>query len=206
MKTIMSIYLDSNKPHFKKTVLIRRHMGLILLLAALILGVLSVQPSLAQEQPPASVTSSETSPVTSNDVNEVARQLWCPLCSGVRLDACELKACEQMRDVIRIKLEEGQDSEAIKAYFVEQYGPQVLGEPPKKGFNLLAWILPFVALMAGAVFLFFRIRRMVRPQAALATTASGAGGSPPRGAQDADAGEEMDEYARKLEEELQRYG
>ena len=41
---------------------------------------------------------------TPNDVKEVSKQLWCPLCSGVRLDACELKACEQMRDVIAVKL------------------------------------------------------------------------------------------------------
>ena len=205
MKPIMPIYADSNRSCHKKAARIHRHIGLALLLAALVLGVLAAQPSLAQEQPPGSETSN---PVTPNDVNEVARQLWCPLCSGVRLDACELKACEQMRDVIRIKLEEGQDSEAIKAYFVEQYGPQVLGEPPKEGFNLLAWVLPFVALMAGAVFLFFRIRRMVRPQPALATLAPEPGAAPAPGSGDPShgAGDDMDEYARKLEEELQRYG
>ena len=74
--------------------------------------------------------------VTADEVNVVARELWCPLCSGVRLDACELKACDQMKEVIAIKLSEGEDTESIKQYFVGQYGPQVLGEPPREGFQL----------------------------------------------------------------------
>lgn len=72
----------------------------------------------------------------------MSRELWCPLCSGVRLDSCELKACEQMKDVIAIKLSEGEDTTSIKSYFVDQYGPQVLGEPPRQGFSVLAWVLP----------------------------------------------------------------
>jgi cytochrome c-type biogenesis protein CcmH len=129
--------------------------------------------------------------VTPDDVNQVARELWCPLCSGVRLDACELKACDQMKDMIEIQLAEGQDLQTIKDYFVEQYGPQVLGEPPRSGFNWLAWILPFVAVVAGGVFLWTRARRM-DPRSA--------GGPPVSGPAAPD-----DPYARKLEEELKRY-
>lgn len=130
--------------------------------------------------------------VTPNDVNEVAKELWCPLCSGVRLDACELKACEQMRDMIAVQLEEGQDKEAIKGYFLEQYGPQVLGEPPLQGFNLLAWVLPFVAMIGGGVFVWRRTRSMISspPQEQSAST--------PTASDDA--------YSRQLEEELKRYG
>src|SRR5687767_8839880 len=71
----------------------------------------------AEEAAPAASAANEVSP---DDVNKVARDLWCPLCSGVRLDACELKACTQMKDMIAIKLAEGEDSESIQAYFVEQ--------------------------------------------------------------------------------------
>lgn len=133
--------------------------------------------------------------VTPNEVNEVAKELWCPLCNGVRLDACELKACEQMRDMIAEQLAEGWDKEQIKNYFIEQYGPQVLGAPPLEGFNWLAWILPFVALAGGGVFLWRTVRRMVtsRPREA-AITMDGASPSV------------ADEYSRRLEEELKRYG
>ena len=39
----------------------------------------------------------------------------------------------------------------IKAELVEQFGPAVLAEPPKKGFDLLAWLVPLGILAAGAV-------------------------------------------------------
>ncbi len=146
------------------------------------------------------VTGAGAAGVTANDVNDVARQLWCPLCSGVRLDACELKACAQMKDVIGEKLAEGEDASSIKNYFVAQYGPQVLGEPPLEGFNWLAWILPVLALVAGGLFVGSRVRNSTRQarqsagqapaeQATPTTTAPAAG----------------DAYSRKLDEELKHY-
>jgi len=129
--------------------------------------------------------------VTPNDVNEIAKELWCPLCSGVRLDACELKACEQMRDMIAEQLAEGQDKQEIKNYFIEQYGPQVLGEPPLEGFNWLAWILPFVALIGGGVFVWRSTHRMISA-------------SPKEHATSAQTAPD-DEYNQRLEEELKRY-
>lgn len=166
-----------------------RRIGPVLLLFLLIAGLF---PNLAwaQEQP----STQAQADVTPNDVNEVARELWCPLCSGVRLDACELKACDQMKDVIAVKLADGEDTAAIKDYFVAQYGPQVLGEPPRAGFNWLAWILPVVALVGGGVFMWRRARHMMQPVKA--------GSDHPAAGNKADE----DEYAAKLEEELARHG
>ncbi len=133
--------------------------------------------------------------VTTDQVNAVARQLWCPLCSGVRLDTCDLKACQQMREEIAMKLAQGEDTETIKAYFLAQYGPQVLGEPPRSGFNLLAWILPVVVLGGGAIYLLVRGRFLfTRPPQ------PGAPLPPPPLPQ------EDEPYARRLDEELKRYG
>ena len=79
---------------------------------------------------PAAAPPTAAGAVSADQVDAVAKQLWCPLCSGVRLDACELKACSQMKEVIGEKLAQGDDVQTIKNYFVAQYGPQVLGEPP----------------------------------------------------------------------------
>jgi cytochrome c-type biogenesis protein CcmH len=154
--------------------------------------------------------------VTPDEVNTVAREIWCPLCSGVRLDACELKACEQMKEVIAIKLAEGEDTESIKAYFVEQYGPQVMGEPPRAGFNWLAWILPALAVVVGGYFFWRNTQRMMRPAVPLAANGeTGVRPSTPArqtsatmNAAKADAAklDEDDEYTQKLEEELAKYG
>ncbi|MBX3053669.1 MAG: cytochrome c-type biogenesis protein CcmH [Caldilineaceae bacterium] len=134
----------------------------------------------------------DTSAITADQVNEVARGLWCPLCNGVRLDACELKACEQMKEMIAIKLAEGTSEEEIRDYFAEQYGPQVYGQPPAEGFNWLAWILPVVGLLGGGLFLWYGIRRMIQPQPATPTA------RPQTAAQ-------ADDYSQKLEQELSRY-
>lgn len=153
--------------------------------------------------------------VTADEVNEVARGIWCPLCSGVRLDACELKACQQMKDVIAIKLAEGEDAESIKAYFVEQYGPQVLGEPPRQGFNWLAWILPVVAVIGGGYLFWRTTQRMMKPvgpleadptPVALMERRPNAGQSAGAKANVAKTADEEDEYTQKLEEELAKYG
>lgn len=96
--------------------------------------------------------------ITMDQINIVASELWCPLCSGVRLDTCELKACEQMKEEIAIQLADGKDTEFIKAYFLDQYGPQILGEPPRSGFNWLAWITPFALLGVSGLLLVLRWR------------------------------------------------
>jgi cytochrome c-type biogenesis protein CcmH len=129
--------------------------------------------------------------VTIDQVNAVAREMWCPLCSGVRLDTCELKACEQMRQEIALKLAAGENTESIKKYFLAQYGPQILGEPPRQGFNWIAWILPFAALLVSGVILVMRGWRLF-----MRTTAV----NPPGPAPATD-----DPYARQLEEELKHY-
>ncbi len=163
---------------------------LLLPVVAFLLVSILVLPVAAQEG------AAPVSTITPNDVKEVSKQLWCPLCSGVRLDACELKACEQMREVIAVKLAEGDSNQEIKDYFVAQYGPQVLGEPPLEGFNWLAWILPVVVMIGGGVFLWLRIRSLIGGQAH-ATTAAAA---TPSASTDSE-----NDYRRKLDEELKHY-
>lgn len=107
---------------------------------------------------------------TLDQINAVARELYCPLCNGVRLDTCELQACIQMRQVISDKLAGGVPKEQIKQEFVAEYGPRVLGEPPRSGLDLLAWIIPIAAIVAGAAWLLYTARRWTRqPEAASAS-------------------------------------
>jgi cytochrome c-type biogenesis protein CcmH len=159
-----------------------------------------------QEKEPAA-QATEPAKASPDQVDVVARQLWCPLCNGVRLDACELKACDQMKDLIAVKLAAGEDAESIKAYFVQQYGPQVTGEPPQSGFNWLAWLLPGLAAVVGGYFFWRSTQRMMQPAplppSDETTPSSASASAKPSVGQD---GEEEDEYTRKLEEELSKYG
>jgi cytochrome c-type biogenesis protein CcmH len=134
---------------------------------------------------------------TPNDINEIAKGLWCPLCNGVRLDNCELRACVQMKEVIGEKLDAGESEEQIRAYFVEQYGDVVLGAPSTEGFNRLAWILPILAVVLGLGWLVYFVRSVTRKRARVEVAAA----SPQQNSTEA----AQDDYLRRVDEEMENY-
>jgi cytochrome c-type biogenesis protein CcmH len=107
------------------------------------------------------VVAAQTPAPSDDAVNAVARELYCPVCENVPLDVCPTTACAQWRELIRLKLSQGQSKEQIKQYFVAQYGDRVLAEPPRTGLNWLAYGLPPVIFLLG-VFLVYRGLRGVR--------------------------------------------
>lgn len=101
--------------------------------------------------------------VSDDDVNAVAKDLFCPVCENTPLDVCPTQACDDWRELIRQQLTEGQTSDEIKAYFAFQYGDHVLAEPPRTGFDLVVWVLPFATILIGGVFFFRYLRQLNRP-------------------------------------------
>jgi cytochrome c-type biogenesis protein CcmH len=112
------------------------------------------------------VFAQDTIPVTDDEVNEVAGDLYCPVCENIPLDVCPTQACAQWRDLIREKLEAGWTKEQIKEYFATQFGDRVLPEPPKRGINWLVYILPPAMILGGAVLLFWIVRGIQSPKEA----------------------------------------
>jgi cytochrome c-type biogenesis protein CcmH len=128
---------------------------------------------------------------TDDEVNRIAKQLYCPVCESTPLDVCPTEACRQWRDLIRTMLTEGKSESEIKQYFVEQYGARVLAEPPNR---LVAYLVPAVAILLGAFLLFRGFQMWMKPSIAEA------------GAADADreAKPAQDPYVARLEEELKK--
>jgi cytochrome c-type biogenesis protein CcmH len=88
-----------------------------------------------------------------DDVNRVAKQLFCPVCENTPLDVCPTQACAQWRALIREKLAAGWTEAQIKQYFVDQYGARVLSEPPRTGLNWLVYIVPPILFVVGVIIL-----------------------------------------------------
>jgi len=129
-------------------------------------------------------------PTPSDDqVNNIAKQLYCPVCENIPLDVCPTTACAEWRELIRQKLSAGWSEQQIKAYFVEQYGDRVLGTPPARGLNWLIYVIPPIAILAGAFILYHAVQSWHRP-AQQGTQEKTVPENPPN------------EYVARLEEEL----
>jgi len=128
-----------------------------------------------------------------NEVNRVAKQMYCPVCENIPLDVCPTQACADWRELIRQKLTEGWTDQQIKVYFAQQYGDRVLAEPPASGLNWLVYIMPWVAFLIGVVIVW---RVIVSMRRKASTTA------PTRSPDVVEARGGDDPYLRELEEEL----
>jgi cytochrome c-type biogenesis protein CcmH len=130
--------------------------------------------------------------VSDDQVNAIAKEMYCPVCESTPLDVCPTQACAEWRELIRQMLAEGQSEAQIKQYFVDRFGPQVLATPPAQGINLLVYVIPPVIILAGVLLLYgaFRSWRRAAPQVRMAA---------PRAPNPLD-----DEYVQRLEEELRR--
>ena len=85
-------------------------------------------------------------------MEEISKELVCQCGCGMVLAHCNHSDCGvgiPMRANITEKLLGGESREQIVAYFVSKYGEVVLSAPPKRGFNLTAWLLPFFGIAAG---------------------------------------------------------
>jgi cytochrome c-type biogenesis protein CcmH/NrfF len=86
--------------------------------------------------------------------NDLGHRMMCMCgCRQILLE-CNHVGCqvsEQMRSELTSALGRGDSDDLVVQAFVQKYGNAVLAAPTGEGFNLLAWIMPFVALLAGLV-------------------------------------------------------
>ena len=160
-------------------------------LLASLLGIVPVA------QPLQSVQAQAPTP-TDDEVNRIARNLYCPVCENTPLDVCPTEACRQWRDLIRTQLSDGWSEARIQQYFVDQYGARVLAEPPRSGLNWLVYILPPLIILAGAIILIRSLRSWKVPASVATAKGGGKAAATPR------ARAASDEYVSRLEDELKK--
>ena len=80
---------------------------------------------------------------------ELESELVCPVCETT-LDQSDAPVARRMKAYLRERIAAGASEQQIKDELVEQFGPAVLAEPAKEGFDLLAWMLPLAAVAIGA--------------------------------------------------------
>lgn len=143
--------------------------------------------------------SAQGSTPTDDEVNAIAKQLYCPVCENTPLDVCPTLACKEWREEIRSMLADGKSEAEIKQHFTDYYGARVLSEPPRSGFNWLIYVVPPIIIVAGIFTLFRALRAWSQPskislQGETEAVADG---------EDASVSSE-DEYIARMEEELKK--
>jgi cytochrome c-type biogenesis protein CcmH len=130
---------------------------------------------------------------------EIEESLTCQCGCGLTVHACNHLQCPSalpLRREIREQLALGLDTQQVLAHFEQKYGEKILSSPTTRGFNLTAWVMPFLSLGAGALFVLWTLRRWRRagerpsPRAPVAAVPN--------------AGEQT-AHERTLERELERF-
>jgi cytochrome c-type biogenesis protein CcmH len=132
-------------------------------------------------------------------VQDVASQLKCPVCQGESVADSPSSLSQQMRAIIRHKLQAGQSEQEIIQYFVNSFGQQIVWSPPWQGFALLAWLVPIALMLTGALLLFIVLRKWTLQSAPVSAPKSVGARfiGPPETNQD-----DLTRYRIQLEQEL----
>jgi cytochrome c-type biogenesis protein CcmH len=141
-------------------------MSRLLALAALAVLLTAAPPALAAGPaggPTAAASpAGAKTPVSEDTVHEVAAQLRCVVCQSLSVADSPSETAHEMKDIIRERLAAGESPEQVRAYFVEKYGNWILLSPPRQGFNLLVWVVPFAGLGLGLILVLIVVRRWSR--------------------------------------------
>jgi cytochrome c-type biogenesis protein CcmH len=117
------------------------------MLVAVVLALALAPPALASEEHPTQA--------------ELEGELVCPTCRTT-LDQSNAPVAVRMKSFVRQRIAAGDTKSEIKAALVAQFGKGVLAAPEKRGFDLLAWVLPVVGLLAGGAVLSVLLWRWTR--------------------------------------------
>ena len=92
---------------------------------------------------------------------DIEDEVMCPIC-GTALNLAESPQAERERAFIRTLIDQGLTKQQIKDRLVAEYGPTVLAVPSDSGFDLTAWVVPIVGVLAAAIGIGFGARRWRR--------------------------------------------
>jgi len=92
---------------------------------------------------------------------DIESHLFCQDDCGMIVSGCDNATAQYMREIIIEKLQEGYTKQEVLDHFVGIYGEQVLTAPPAKGFNLVAWVTPFVFVIGGGLTIYLVVDKWV---------------------------------------------
>jgi cytochrome c-type biogenesis protein CcmH len=96
-------------------------------------------------------------------VREIEDNLIAPCCWSQPVSQHYSEVAEQIRTEVRAMVAEGMTRDEILDHYVAIYGERILATPRAEGFNMLAYVLPWAALVFGAWLLIVLAKRLRSP-------------------------------------------
>ena len=106
---------------------------------------------------PPAWTQSEEEIETRTDA--ISKTLRCVVCQNQSIYDSNAPLAEDMRRLVRKRVEAGDTDDETRAYLRERYGDYVLMTPPLQANTLLLWIGPFILFALGGGWFILRLRR-----------------------------------------------
>lgn len=95
-------------------------------------------------------------------VGDLEDEVQCLECGVPLALATESPQANRQRALIARLADSCRSKEQVKEALVAEFGPRVITTPQNQGFDLVAWLLPAVALLTGAAALLLSVRRWRR--------------------------------------------
>ena len=91
----------------------------------------------------------------------LSHELMSPFCPGRTLAACTSPQAAELRQWILLQEAAGTSREEVIVILEQRFGDTIRSTPEVEGWGLAAWLLPVGVLAAGAILVFFSLRRLV---------------------------------------------
>ncbi|MFL5907196.1 MAG: cytochrome c-type biogenesis protein CcmH [Solirubrobacterales bacterium] len=114
--------------------------------------------------------STAAAPAPRASLPDIEDEVMCPIC-GTLLELSDAPQADRERRLIRELIAQGKTKAQIKDELVAEYGPEILATPSGHGFDLLAWIVPGLAIALALCGIGFALARQ-------RATSSAPGGPP----------------------------
>ena len=101
-------------------------------------------------------------PVMERRMIKLAEEVRCLVCQSETVASSRSDWSNDVRQIMREKMQAGATDQEIKDILVERFGKSVLFDPPVDKETIPLWIAPFVMLLAGVAALFFQLRKRRR--------------------------------------------
>lgn len=101
----------------------------------------------------------------------LARGFACPVCRGESIAASNSSDARAIRAEIERQIEVGATDAEIRQRFVDDWGPDHLLEPDRRGIGAVVWALPVLVIGAGGALLVLTLQRWTTAGRVAATEA-----------------------------------